>query len=44
MKRLHLITVFTLIFVITLSIFTVAMSYADDNKTIQGNVVCLMPD
>lgn len=44
MKRLQWITAFTLIFVITLSIFTVAMSYADDTKTIQGNVVCLIPD
>jgi hypothetical protein len=44
MKRLQLITAFTLIFVITLSIFAVSMSYADDTKTIQGNVVCLIPD
>ena len=44
MKRLQFITAFTLIFVITLSIFTVTMSHADDIKTIQGNVVCLIPD
>jgi len=44
MKRLQVITAFTLIFMITLSMFTVTLSYADDTMTIQGNVVCLIPD
>ena len=40
MKNLTL----TLIFGLTLSIFATTLSYADDTKTIQGNVICLIPD
>ncbi|GJM15760.1 MAG: hypothetical protein DHS20C13_10870 [Thermodesulfobacteriota bacterium] len=43
MRNLKLTTL-TLIFGLTLSIFAATLSYADDSKTVQGNVICLIPD
>jgi len=43
MKNLKLTTL-SLMIGISLSIFAATLSYADDTKTIQGTVVCLIPD
>ena len=43
MRNLKLTTL-TLIFGLTLSLFSVSLSFAGDTKTVQGNVICLIPD
>ena len=43
MRNLKLTTL-TLIFGLTLSLFAVTLGYAGETKTVQGNVICLIPD
>ena len=43
MKNLKLTTL-TLVFGLTLSLFAVTLSHAGATKTVQGNVICLIPD